>query len=60
MDNEKDNLDPQEVFRIHHRDIPKGLTQCVSHQWEKLSDNELYCPICQSAIIIDPKTYDWN
>lgn len=49
---EKDPLDPQEVFRIHHNDIKVGKTQCKNHRWQKLNDNELYCPICESAIIV--------
>jgi hypothetical protein len=47
-----DPLDPQEVFRIHHKDIPKGQTQCKVHAWKKLNDNEIYCPVCESGAIV--------
>lgn len=47
------NLDPQTVFTIKHSDIPKGVTQCEVHKWQKMNDSELYCPVCQSAIIVD-------
>jgi len=53
-ENEKDEL-IQEVFRIKHSDIPKGITQCQKHKWEKLNDNEIICRVCMSAAIIDPK-----
>jgi len=55
MENENDNLDPQTVFTIKHSDIPKGITQCQKHNWEKLNDNEIICRVCMSANIIDPK-----
>lgn len=51
---EKSSLDPQTVFTINHSDIPKGKTQCKfgEHKWQELNDKEMYCPICESAIII--------
>jgi len=52
---EKDPLDPQTVFTIKHSEIPKGITQCKEHKWQKISENELYCPVCQSGALINPK-----
>jgi hypothetical protein len=48
----KDPLDPQCVFKIKHSDIPKGITQCQTHQWIKLSDNEVKCIKCPTALIV--------
>lgn len=53
-----DGLGPKTVFTIKHSDIPKGTTQCVKHTWRKLSDNELYCGVCQSAIIVNPEVLE--
>lgn len=49
---EKDELAPKRVFSIKHSEIPKGVTQCVNHYWEKMNDNEIYCPVCQTAAIV--------
>lgn len=58
MEEEQDELGPKTVFTIKHSDIPKGTTQCAQHTWRKLSDNELYCGVCQSAIIVNPEVLD--
>lgn len=47
-----DPLDPKEVFRVHHDDIPKGVTQCKRHKWVKLNDTELKCVNCPTVIIV--------
>ena len=49
---EKDEYGPKTVFTIKHSEIPKGVTQCVEHEWKPLNEKELYCGKCQSAIII--------
>jgi hypothetical protein len=53
---EKDPLDPQTVFTIKHSDIPKGITQCKfeDHAWRKISDTELECMKCPTAIRVSP------
>lgn len=55
MEEETDEYGPKTVFTIKHSEIPKGRTQCVSHSWRKQGENELYCPTCQSAIIVEEK-----
>jgi Zn finger protein HypA/HybF involved in hydrogenase expression len=60
MDNkksqEKDPLDPQTVFKATHSEISRtAQTQCEmgKHEFQKLSENEVFCPICKSAFIVD-------
>lgn len=53
-----DPLDPQTVFTVTHEEIKStGKTQCEmgKHSFEKKSENEIYCPVCQSIYIINPK-----
>jgi Zn finger protein HypA/HybF involved in hydrogenase expression len=49
------------VFKIDEKDIKKtAVTQCPpgNHQFKKLSENEIYCPLCQSAYIVNnPNDY---
>jgi hypothetical protein len=54
---EKDELSEKRVFSLYHSDIPKGITQCEmgKHQFVKHSENEIFCPLCQSIYIIDSK-----
>jgi hypothetical protein len=52
MEEEKDPLDPQTVFTIKHSDIPKGITQCIKHEWRKLNDNEIECTKCPTVLIV--------
>jgi Zn finger protein HypA/HybF involved in hydrogenase expression len=54
-----ENSDNQTVFTIKNSEISKtAVTQCKDHAWKKLSETELYCPKCQSAIIVnDTKSY---
>lgn len=48
----EENLDNPTVFTATHEEISRtAVTQCQEHKWEKLAENELYCPVCQSAII---------
>lgn len=54
MEEEKDPLDPQTVFTIKHSDIPKGITQCLKHEWLKESYNEIKCTKCPTVAIINP------
>jgi len=55
---ETDPFAPKTVFTIKHSEIPKGMTQCEHHQWEKMNDIELYCGVCQSAIIVNSDVID--
>jgi Zn finger protein HypA/HybF involved in hydrogenase expression len=44
------------VYTIKEEDIKKtAVTQCPpgKHQFKKLSENEIYCPLCQSAYIVN-------
>ena len=52
---EIDELSEKRVFSIKHSDIPKGTTQCEmgKHKFQKMSENEIYCPVCQSAYIVN-------
>jgi Zn finger protein HypA/HybF involved in hydrogenase expression len=52
---EEENLDNPTVFKTTHAEMKRtAVTQCQNHQWQKLTDNEVYCPVCQSAAIINP------
>ena len=53
----QDPLDPQTVFTIKHSDIPKGVTQCKfeTHNWVRLSENEVICKRCMTALIVEPE-----
>jgi hypothetical protein len=51
----EENLDNPTVYKISHSDIQKtGVTQCQmgKHKFQKLSEDEIYCPVCQSAFIV--------
>jgi Zn finger protein HypA/HybF involved in hydrogenase expression len=53
---EKDPLDPQTVFKITRAEISQtAVTQCEmgKHRFQKLSENEVFCPVCQSAYIVN-------
>jgi len=46
------------VYRIDNKDIAaSGRKQCKmeDHIWNKLSENEVICNKCMTALIIDPK-----
>ena len=49
---EPDLLSNKTVFTIKHSEIPQGRTQCENHAWQKLNENEMHCPICDSVIIV--------
>lgn len=49
----EDELGPKTVYTIKHSEIPKGTTQCVDHQWEALSECEVKCKKCPTAIIVN-------
>ena len=54
MSNEEiDELSNKQVFSIKHSDIPRGITQCTTHAWVKLSENEVKCTKCPTALIVD-------
>jgi hypothetical protein len=57
------NEEPEEfiktVYKVSESDIRKtGVTQCVHHAWQKLNDNEIYCPVCQTGAIVNPECLD--
>lgn len=52
MEEEIDELGPKTVFTIKNSEIPQGVTQCSSHSWRKLSENELACTKCTTAVIV--------
>jgi hypothetical protein len=56
MTEEKDEYGPQTVFKINHSDISGGISQCKfdEHEWMKLSDNEVKCTKCPTALIVSP------
>jgi hypothetical protein len=54
MSIEEENLDSKTVFTIKHSEIPKGITQCLKHEWIKKNDHELKCAKCPTEVIIDP------
>jgi hypothetical protein len=53
QEEEKDELSVKTVFSIKESEIKQtGKTQCIKHQWRKLTENEVYCPLCESALIV--------
>lgn len=52
---DKDELSEKRVFSIKHSEIPKGSSQCEmdKHKFVKHSENEIFCPICQSIYIVE-------
>ncbi len=50
---QEDEYGPKRVFSIKHSEIPKGITQCATHEWRKLNENELECTKCPSVIIVN-------
>ncbi len=51
---QEENLDNPTVFSTTNSEIKsRGVTQCRKHKWQKLNDNEIYCPVCQSAWIVN-------
>ena len=54
---EKDELSEKQVFSIKESEIKVVSKQCDmgKHQFKKHSENEVFCPLCQSIYIIDPK-----
>jgi hypothetical protein len=57
-----DNIDRGEirtVFSRSHSDIAaNGKKMCEKHVWKKLSDNEVYCVNCPTALIVNPDVID--
>lgn len=54
---QEDKVDRGEIreeYRISHERIASsGIRQCDKHTWRKLSDNELICTQCPTAIIVN-------
>jgi hypothetical protein len=51
MNEEVDNV---EVYRISGEDIRKtGISQCETHTFRKLSENEVACTVCPTALIVE-------
>lgn len=59
-ESKEDKFGPKRVFSIKHSEIPKGVTQCPmeKHKLEKKSDNEVYCPSCNTVLIVNTETLD--
>lgn len=57
-ESQEDEYGPKRVFTLNHSDIPKGITQCSTHKWRKLSENELECTECPTAIIVNADAID--
>jgi len=57
---QENNLDPKEVFRATDAEMAQTrVTQMFSSRLGRNSlRNELYCPVCQSGAIINPKRYE--
>lgn len=52
---ELDPLDPQTVFKATNAEISRtAVTQCEmgKHKFVKHSEDEVYCPVCQSGYIV--------
>ena len=59
MEEEINKLDPQTVFTTTDAEMAQTrVTQCRHHKWQKIADNELYCPVCQSGAIVAEGTAD--
>lgn len=55
-ENISNELDPKTVFTTTDAEMAQTrVTQCKKHKWQKKAENELYCPVCQSGAIINPK-----
>lgn len=53
---EKDQLDERLEYKTTHAEMAKtAITQCEmgKHKFVKLSDNEVFCHVCQSAYIVE-------
>lgn len=48
----EDELGPKTIFTIKESEIPKGTTQCQSHDWRVLSSTEISCNRCPTALIV--------
>lgn len=47
------------VFVRSHSDIREGgKKMCEKHSFKKLSDNEVYCTQCPTAVIVNPEVID--
>lgn len=52
---EPNPLDPQTVYVIKNSEIAQtAKSQCrmENHRWRKLSDNEVICDLCSTALIV--------
>ncbi len=57
----KEESPEKEVYRISEADIRRsGVRQCPmdKHQWRKLSENEVICSLCNTALIISPADFE--
>jgi len=56
---QEDGIDRGEIrteFTRSHSDIKAGgKTMCKEHTFKKLSENEVYCIHCPTALIVNPE-----
>jgi len=49
----------QTVFSVSHSDIKeRGTTMCKNHIWKKLSDMEVACTVCPTALIVNTEVLE--
>lgn len=52
-ENSQDLGENRTVFSVSHQDIAKTATrQCQKHTWKKLSECEIACTLCPTALIV--------
>lgn len=57
QEDKQDRGEIRQVHSISHASIKAtGVTQCLDHEWKILSENEVYCTKCPTALIVNPET----
>lgn len=59
---QEDGTDRGEIrteWTVSHASIKAtGVSQCKDHTWKKLSENEVYCTKCPTALIVNPEVIE--
>lgn len=56
---EEDKGEERTVFSAYNSEIKaRGITMCRSHTWKILSDNELACTVCPTAVIVNKEVVE--
>lgn len=59
---QKDGEDRGEIRTVNvvsHAELKsRGITMCKIHFWKKLTDNEVACTICPTALIVNPEVLE--